>query len=117
MALRRNIKFKNKTLEEKKLNNSMLNLEHSIDLQVQQANINLSNSLESLKIQKRNMDLAKENVRIIHLENEKGITSNIEVVNAETDLKEAQTNYYNTLYSALVAKTDLDKARGTLLKK
>ncbi len=110
-------KVQNKTLEEKKLTNSIGNLERSIDLQVQQATINLSNSLESLKIQKRNMDLARENVRIIQLENEKGITNNIEVVNAETDLKEAQTNYYNTVYNALIAKTDLDKAKGSLLKK
>ncbi len=62
-------KVQNKTLEERKLNNSLENLQHSIDLQLQQASINLSNSLESLKIQQRNMDLAKENVRIIQLEN------------------------------------------------
>jgi outer membrane protein TolC len=62
------------------------------------------------------MELAQENVRIVQIENEKGIANNIEVVNAETDLKESQTNYYTALYNALISKTDLDKAKGTLLK-
>jgi len=110
-------KVQTRTLEDLKITNSMQNLRHSIDLQVQQANINLFNSIASLKIQKRNLELAQENVRIIQVENEKGIASSLEVVNAEADLKEAQTNYYTTLYSALLAKTDLEKANGTLLKK
>jgi outer membrane protein TolC len=103
-------------LEEQKLQNTKQNLEKSIDLQVQQSTISLYNNLESLKIQKRNMELAQENVRITQIENKKGIATNIEVINAEADLKEAQTNYYTTLFNALVAKTDLEKAKGTLLR-
>ena len=114
-GMEKKYKVQTKVLEEQKLQNARLNLEKSIDLQVQQASISLYNNLESLKIQKRNMELAQENVRIIQIENQKGIANNIEVVNAEADLKEAQTNYYNTLYGALLAKTDLEKAKGTLL--
>jgi outer membrane protein TolC len=110
-------KVQSRYLEERKLENSMQQLQKSVDLQVQQASINLYNNLKSLKIQKRNMELAQENVRISRIENEKGIATNIEVVNAEGDLKEAQTNYYTTLYNALIARTDLEKAKGTLLKK
>jgi outer membrane protein len=36
------------------------------------------------------------------------------MVTAETALKEAQTNYFNALFDALVAKIDFDKATGTL---
>jgi outer membrane protein TolC len=36
-------------------------------------------------------------------------------VDAEASLKEAQVNYYNALYDALIAKVDLDKAYGKLL--
>ncbi|MBS1507452.1 MAG: TolC family protein [Bacteroidetes bacterium] len=110
-------KVQSRYLEERKLDNSLQQLQKSVDLQVQQAGISLYNNLESLKIQKRNMELALENVRISRIENQKGIATNIEVINAEGDLKEAQTNYYTTLYNALIAKTDLEKARGTLLKK
>jgi outer membrane protein TolC len=38
----------------------------------------------------------------------------LEIVNAEASLKEAQTNYFQTLYNALIAKVDLDKAAGRL---
>ncbi len=104
------------SLQLQKIDNSIQQVKSQINLDVQQAQINLGNSLESLKTQKRNLKLAEENVHVIRVENEKGIARNIEVTNAEADLKEAQTNYYNTLYQALLAKTDLDKAQGKLLE-
>jgi outer membrane protein len=111
------IKVQSRRLEDLKMTNSIQNLKQSISLQVQQATIDLFNNLESLKIQKRNLDLAQENVRETQIENEKGVATSLEVINAETDLKEAQNNYYSTLYQALLAKTDLEIANGTLLKK
>lgn len=99
-----------------KIENSISQTQQQIDLQVEQAKINLLNNIESLKTQKRNLQLAEENVRVIRIENEKGVALNIEVTNAEADLKEAQTNYYHTLYQSLLSKVDLDKARGRLLE-
>ncbi len=43
-----------------------------------------------------------------------GVGSNIEVLAAETALKDSQTNYYNALFDALIAKIDFDKANGSL---
>jgi outer membrane protein TolC len=73
------------------------------------------NSIQSLQSQQRNMDLAKNVARVTKIKYEQGVGSNLEVINAEASLKEAQINYYNALYDALVAKTDLDKAFGKLL--
>lgn len=106
----------NSHIQLQKIENSLSQLERRIDLQVEQARINLSNNLESLKNQKRNLQLAEENVRVIRVENHKGIASNLEVTNAEADLKEAQTHYYNTLYQALISKIELEKATGTLVE-
>jgi outer membrane protein TolC len=100
---------------EKSVNNKM-QLERSIDLEVQQSLINLSNSLESLKIQRRNMDLAQKNLQVSRAEYKEGIAIALEVTNAESALKEAQTNYYNSLYNALVSKADYEKAIGNLYK-
>jgi hypothetical protein len=36
------------------------------------------------------------------------------MITAETALKESQTNYFNALFDALVAKIDFDKANGNL---
>ena len=90
-------------------------LQNSIDLEIKQATVTLTNSLESLKSQKRNLELAQEVVRVARIKYQQGVGSNIEVINAEADFKEAQTNYYSALYDAFIAKVDLDKATGQLL--
>ena len=75
--------------------------------------INASNTLE---VQKKNMDLATDIYSVTKKKYEAGVGSNLEVMNAETALKEAQTNYYSALYDALNAKVDFDKASGSLIK-
>jgi len=47
---------------------------------------------------------------------EQGVGSNLEITNAQTALKEAQTNYYNAVYDMIVSKIDFQKATGTLVK-
>ncbi len=97
-----------------KAQNSGELLKNSIDLQLKQANITLTNSLQTLRTQKRNSDLAEEIVRVTRIKYKEGVGSNIEVLNAETSLREAQTNYFAALYDFLITKVDQDKARGTL---
>ena len=64
----------------------------------------------------RNMDLAKEVLRVSKIKYQQGVGSNMEVVNAESDLKQAQNNYFSALYDVLIAKVDLDKSQGKLIK-
>ncbi|MES2796295.1 MAG: TolC family protein [Bacteroidota bacterium] len=97
-----------------KLKNSYSLLENTIDMQIKQANISLKNSWESLQENQKNMDLAKEIVRVSKIKYKQGVGTNLEVLNAEAALKESQTNYFTSLYNALIAKVDLDKAQGKL---
>jgi outer membrane protein TolC len=97
-----------------KVKQSLSLVEQSIDLQIRSANITIINGLETLKTQKRNLDLAQEVVRVSKIKYQSGTGSNIEVINAESALKEAQTNYFASLYDLLLAKVDLDKAKGKL---
>ncbi len=97
-----------------KVKQSLSLVEQSIDLQIRSANITILNGLETLKTQKRNLDLAQEVVRVSKIKYQSGTGSNIEVINAESALKEAQTNYFASLYDLLLAKIDLDKAKGKL---
>lgn len=89
-------------------------LKSSIDLQRNQASISLKNALESLKEQKANLDLANEISRVTRVKYTQGIGSNLEVLNAETSIKESQGNYFTALYNALIAKVELAKSNGTL---
>ena len=56
------------------------------------------------------MELADKVARVTKIKYEQGVGSSIEVTDAESSLREAQVNYYNALYDAILAKIDLDKA-------
>ncbi len=91
-------------------------LKQSISLEISNSITNLENALADLKNQKENMELAQSVEHDTKIKYEAGTGSNIEVVDAETALIEAETNYYNALYNALIAKVDYETAKGTLLK-
>jgi outer membrane protein TolC len=95
-----------------KLNQTLL--EQSINLEANQASITIKNAYATLQNEKRNRDLAGEVVRVSKIKYKEGVGSNIEVINAESAFKEAQTNYFAALYDLLIAKVDLSKARGEL---
>ncbi|QJW92075.1 TolC family protein [Spirosoma taeanense] len=97
-----------------KAQNSGELLRNSIDLQIRQANITLTNSLQTLRTQQRNRNLASEIVRVTRIKYKEGVGSNIEVLNAESSFREAQTNYFAALYDFLITKVDQDKAIGKL---
>lgn len=99
-----------------KTENTISSLENGITLEVTASRIAYQNAYSSLLTQQKNMDLAQEVYRVSKLKYEQGVGSNLEVTTAETALKEAQTNYYNALFVALVSKVDYDKANGTLIK-
>lgn len=97
-----------------KLRQSYSLLKSSIDLQRSQASITMKNALESMKEQKANLELANEISRVTRVKYQQGVGSNLEVLNAESSIKESQANYFTALYNALVAKVELEKANGTL---
>lgn len=109
---------KNKIQQQKlsllKMENNTSQLKSSIDLEIRQASLMFENAIKSLTMQKSNLDLASNVVRVTRIKYEQGVGSNLEVVEAETSLKETQINYYNALFDALIAKVDLDKAYGKL---
>ena len=114
-GLQRTYRVQQEKLKLRKIENGFKSLEKGIDLEIKQATINYQNSMEALKSQKQNMDLAENVARVTKIKYEQGVGSNLEVVDAESALKEAQVNYYNALFDASISKTDLDKAFGKLL--
>lgn len=89
-------------------------LQQSIDLEQQQAFTTLRNSLLAMEAQKENMALAEQVYNTTKKKYEQGVGTNIEIINAESALKEAQTNYFSALYDAMIAKVDYLKAIGKL---
>lgn len=100
------------TLEKSK--NDLSNVENALNLQSKQAQISYNNSVRSLDNQRKNMDLAKEVLRVSKAKYDQGIGSSLEVTTAETALKESETNYISSLFDALIAKVELDRAFGKI---
>lgn len=94
--------------------NNKDNLKNAIDLEIETSKSGFLNALSTLNIQKTNIELAKEVYDVSKKKYEQGNGSNIEVMNAETALKEAQNNYYNAMYDYYNAKIDYEKATGVI---
>ena len=113
-GLQRNAKNQQAKLALQKAENNMDFIKKSIDLELVSSITNLQNASSSLENQKKNMSVAEDVVRVAKIKLDQGVGSNLELITAETALKEAQTNYYNALFDSLVAKIDFDKANGNL---
>lgn len=88
---------------------------NQIDMEQNQVSLSFQNSIDALRIQNENMDLAEEVYKVTVIKYQEGVGSNIEVLDADASYKEAQTNYYAALYDALITSVDLEKAYGKLL--
>jgi outer membrane protein TolC len=115
-GLARNSRNQQAKLSVMKAENNLEMLRQSIDLELAATATNLQNASSSLEIQKKNIATAEDVYRVSKIKFESGVGSNLEMITAETTLKEAQTNYFNALFDAMVAKIDFDKANGTLIK-
>jgi outer membrane protein len=101
-------------LKMEKTRQDIKNLENAINIETQSAVINFNNSILSMQSQKKNMELANEIFRVAQIKYANGTGSNLEVLNAQTSLRESQINYIDALYAYYNAKIDYEKATGTL---
>lgn len=110
---------KNKLIQQKK--SQLYQVEYAqdlvksqIDLEQEQFTLQFANNLDALKAQEENMKLAEEVYNVTLIKYQQGVGSNIEVIDADADYKQAQTNYFSALYDALISTVDLEKAYGKL---
>jgi outer membrane protein TolC len=107
-----NIRQARMKLEQTK--NSVEALQISIDNDVKNAQLKFGAALADLDFQKKNMDLATGVYEQTRKKFEQGLGSNTEITSAQTDLIQAQNNYFNALYNAISAKVDYQYAIGKL---
>lgn len=106
--------MKQAQLQVKKSENNLWQAKNSINLDIKNSNTQFVNSLTSLQNQQRNLELANEVLRVSKIKYQEGVGSSIEVTQAQTSLKEAQNNYINALYDALINKIETQRALGTI---
>jgi outer membrane protein TolC len=89
-------------------------LKSSIDMEIKRAKDDLKSAKESMDVQKQNRELALSVYQQVETKYKNGMASSRELLDAETAKKEAETNYYSSLYDAVLAKIELEKALGIL---
>jgi outer membrane protein len=99
-------------LSQEKAVNQREDLTRGISLEVTNARATLAAAQDRLAVTKDNVALAERIYETTQIKYREGVGASLEVVQAEQALYEAQANYLNALYEALVAKEDLYLALG-----
>lgn len=92
----------------------MEQFKQAIDYQIINARTTLSSAIAALNNQEENKALAEKVFNTTKIKYQQGIGSSFEVLQAETDLQNALSSYYQALYYAGVAKIAYQRALGKL---
>jgi outer membrane protein len=92
----------------------IISLRNLVNTEYTTAMANYKSSFSNYQAVKENVLLAQEVYDVINLQYRSGIKTYLEVVNAETDLRTSQINYFNALYQVLSSKIDVQRSLGEL---
>jgi outer membrane protein TolC len=106
--------IKQAALQIKRTDLDVETLRNQINTEYTQAMANYKGYLNQYLVMKDNVELAQDVYNTITLQYREGIKTYLEVITAQTDLRSAQLNYYNAMYTVLSSKIDLQRALGTL---
>jgi len=107
--------LKKSQLQEKRIDLDLLNAKSSINTQYEQAMATYKANLNDWKTAKSNVDISRQVYNTIKLQYDEGIKTYLDLMTSETDLRTAQLNYLNSLYSLLSSKLDVQQALGTII--
>lgn len=99
------------------LESSMLSLEDATEkanTEIASLQSNLKERFQRLSVQERTVQAAEMNFRIVNDRYKNGLSSRLELSDAELALTEAKMNRLNLIFSVKMAKLQLDKALGIL---
>lgn len=89
-------------------------LRNSINSEYQAALASYKANFASYLALKENMGMAREVYDVINLQYRAGVKTYLEVVTAESDLRTAQINYFNSLFQVLSSRIDVQRSLGVL---
>jgi len=88
--------------------------QEGVALEVNSTVLALKEAQANIESQKENVDLAKESLRIGKVRYDSGLITNLEILDAELAVTQAETNYLQALYDFQAARVNLQKSMGTL---
>ena len=97
-----------------KVENTLDNAKKGIDLEKTIAKNTLTNAILTMDMQEKNMELATKIFDTEKKKYQEGLGSSFTILQSDTDLQQAQSNYFRALYDAIIAKVSYLKALGKL---
>lgn len=113
-GFKRNAQYNQARLKQVNARENLKIDQESFQLEYDNARTKLIKAQSSMDNDKRNIGLAESVFKSTDLQYQKGVTGLTDWLNSQYSLKEAQSNYLNSLYNYLIARIDLEKANGTL---
>lgn len=110
----KNANVKEAELQLQQSQNTLNSMKDSIDNSVLQAINNYHSAISTLDYQKKNVTLAEDVYNQSQKKYESGLGTMLDVTNAQSDLRTAQSNYISAMYDAIIAKIDYLDATGQL---
>jgi outer membrane protein TolC len=115
-GLQRNSRVAQSKLNIKIANENLLLTDQSIKLDVFNYEIQYKNALDNINSEKENLDLAESVYKNTQLEYQQGTSSTLDLIQAESSYMVAQNTYFNKLLNLCIARLELEKAKGNLMK-
>jgi outer membrane protein TolC len=100
--------------ELKRTDLDIVNFKNLVNSEYSSALASYKASLSDFLAMKENVGLAQEVYDVIRLQYRSGIKTYLEVIAAETDLRTAEINYFNSLYRVISSKIDVEKSKGEI---
>lgn len=94
--------------------NTMNNAENGLKLQAESAKLNFNFAMENMKTMKNSLELADRIQQKTLTKYKEGVSSSMELNQAQMQYLSAQSNYINSIYTLLTSKAEMDKAFGLL---
>ena len=107
-------RIKQANLNLQKTNNTIANVQRAIDLQLKASSILFKNALSSLDMQDKNVVLAEKVYNTTKKKYEQGLGSSFELLQTASELENAQSNSFQSLYDAINARISYNRALGKL---
>ena len=97
-----------------KIKNTLDQTIKGIDLERTVARNSLTNAILTMDAQESNTQLAERVYNTVKKKYEQGLGSSFEILQADSEFQQAQSNYFRALYDAIIAKISYQKSLGKL---
>ncbi len=102
-----------KIREREQVKAALTQVQDSVQLEVQEAYINLKESEKNIGVALKAIEQAEENFRISEVRFREQVATTLELFDAQTLLTQAKVNYYRALYGFQIGDARLQKAMGS----